>query len=141
MYEPDKFFMKQLKDLDKNLGCTFNHNAGKFVITYKRATGQPVPLMQVVSESGGFRQPDRREIEKLKESDTHRVSMKERLNIASRYMQEYRENKEREARENIRYMTLDDKLQLRSAIGRCEGPKCDSSIFPKITPKSKGKIF
>lgn len=141
MYLPNRYFMKQLKALDSKLGCEFNRDTQRFNITYKRATGLPVPIMQVNSESGGFRQPDQREINKLHESDTQRVPMKDQLQRASKYMQDYREKKKREARENIRLMTKDDKLQLRKAIGRAAEPKADHSIFNKPTYKPKGKVF
>jgi len=141
MYKPDRHFMKQLKDLDPKLGCEFNHNTQRFNITYKRATGLPVPIVQVKTEDEKFRRPDQREIKLLCESDTHRVSMNERLNKASKYMSDYREQKEREARENLRLMTIDDKRQLRRAFGRLHGPKYDGSIFNKATPKPKGKVF
>lgn len=141
MYVPDHVFMKRLKSLDPKLGCKYNRDTQRFNITYKRATGQPVPIMQVNSDTGGFRQPDQREINKLHESDTQRVPMNEQLQKASKYMQDYRAKKEKEARENIRLMTKDDKLQLRKAIGRAAEPKADHSIFNKPTYKPKGKVF
>ena len=141
MYKPDQFFMKKLKGLDPKLGCEYNKDFHRFNITYKRATGIPVPIMQVKTESGEFRHPDQREINVLHESDTQRVSMKDRLNKASKYMQDYRDKKKMEARENLRLITKDDKLQLRSGLGRAAGPKVDQSIFQKPVHKPKGKVF
>jgi len=141
MYKPSIFFMKQLKELDPKLGCEFNNNIGKFLITYKRVTGLPVPIIRVEREDGEFRYPDQREINALHESDTQRVSMKDRLDKASKYVIDYRINKQDEARENIRLMTRDDRLQLRRAIGRAAEPKADHSIFRRIIPKPKGMVF
>lgn len=141
MYHPDRYFMKKLKKLDPNLGCEYNRNAKRFNITYKRATGLPVPIIQVKREDGGFRHPDQREINKLHESDTQRISLDDQLKRSSKYMQEYREKKAAEARENLRLMTIDDRKQLRRAVGKLHGPKYDASIFNKVTPKPKGKVF
>ena len=141
MYHPDRYFMKKLKGLDPKLGCEYNQNTHRFNITYKRVTGLPVPILQVKTEDGSFRFPDQREINKLHESDTQRVSMDEQLKRASKYMSDYREKAERDARENIRLMTKDDKLQLRKAIGRAAEPKADHSIFNKPTYKPKGEVF
>jgi len=141
MYKPNVFFMKQLKDLDKNLGCIFNSTIERFIVTYKRSVGIPVPIMRIESDDGSFRQPDQRDINKLVESDTQRVSMDERLKISSKYMYDYREKKQMEAKENIRLMTIDDRKQLRRAVGRLYGPKVDASIFRKIIHKPRGKVF
>ena len=141
MHKPDRYFMKRLKQLDPKLGCEFNRNTERFNITYKRATGLPVPIIQVKTESGDFRQPDQRELDTLGESDLNRVSMKDRLNKASKYMFDYREKKQKEARENIKLMTQDDKRQLRRAFGRLHSPKYDSSVFKKPVYKPKGQVF
>lgn len=141
MYSPSRYFMKQLKDLDPKLGCFYNKNIHKFIITFQRVTGEPVPIMQVKTEDDGFRFPDNRDIIKLHESDTQRVPMHERLNIVSKYMYDYREKKRAESKENLRLMTIDDKKQLRKAVGRLHSPKFDSSIFRKIKNKPKGKVF
>lgn len=141
MYKPSRYFMKQLKQLDPKLDCYYNKNAERFIITYQRATGEPVPILQVKTEDYKFRFPDKRDIDKLCEGDCLRVSMKERLDRASRYMTEYREKKRAEAKENIRLMTVDDRKILRRAVGRLHNPKFDSSMFRKIIHKPKGKVF
>lgn len=141
MYKPDRYFMRRLQELDKNLGCEYNQNTERFNVTFKRATGQPVPIIQVNSEDGGFRQPDQRELSILGESDLARVDMKDRLNKASKYMFDYREKKEREARDNIRNLTKDGKHQLKRAVGRIVSGKCNTSTFRKIEDKPKGKVF
>lgn len=141
MYSPSRYFMKQLKDLDPKLGCFYNQNIEKFIITFQRATGEPVPIMQVKAEDEGFRFPDNRDILMLKEADCTRVSMHDRLNIASKYMEDYRNKKRAESKENLRLMTIDDRKQLRKAVGRLHSPKYDSSVFRKPKFKSKGKVF
>ena len=141
MYKPSVSFMKKLKVLDPKLDCYFNSNAERFVITYQRATGEPVPIIQVRTEDDNFRFPDQRDIDKLCEGDCLRVSMKDRLNRASKYMQEYREKARANAKENLRLMTIDDSKILRKGLGRLISPKSNSSIFRRILPKAKGKVF
>jgi hypothetical protein len=140
MYSPDRLFLQDLKQLDPKLGCYYETNHRHFVITYERAYGGKVPIMLVEDENQGFRQPDQRDIEKLKEFDTHRVSMKERLQHTALYMERVRENKRREARENIRDMTKDDKHQLASKFAKLTGGK-HNSVFRRINLKPRGEVF
>ena len=94
--------------------------------------------MVVEGENGGFRQPDRRDILKLQASDTHRVSVKERLKAAALHMERVREKQRKEARDNIRNMTRDDKLQLGSRFARLTGGK-HNATFRRINLKRRGK--
>ena len=138
MYIPDRVFLSDLKKLDSNLGCYFEKNHNHFVITYKRAVGGKVPVMLVEGEGGSFRHPDKRDITKLEKSDTHKQSMKSRLNATATYMERVREKKRKEARENIRDMTKDDKRQIGPRMARLTGGKFNST-FRRINLKSKGK--
>jgi len=141
MYKADRFFMKQLKDLDPRLGCHYNSDIHRFVIAYERlSTDEPVPII-VVSKDEGFRYPDRREINILHESDQQRVSMKEQLERSAKYMEDYRNRARIASRENLRLMTIDDRRQLRRAVGKLHGPKVDASMFRKIIHKPRGQVF
>jgi len=139
MYTPDRVFMQDLKRLDPKLGCYYEENHHHFVITYKRPIGEEVPLMMVKDENNGFRHPDRREIETLKASDTHRTPMKSRLKYAAKYMETEREKQRRKAKEAIRDHTKDDKLQLAPKFARLTGSGGKhNSIFRRINLKPKG---
>lgn len=142
MYQPDRVFMKDLKRLDKNLGCYFEVAHGHFVITYKRPFGDPIPLFMVEAEDGGFRQPDKRDMNRLHESDTHRPgqSVKEHLTKVTHYMEDYRKRVRKVGRENLRLMTIDDKRQLMSAFAKLWGGK-HNSTFRRVNPKQRGKVF
>lgn len=137
MYSPDRLFVTDLKTLDPRLGCYYETNHSHFVITYNRAHGGKVPIMVVESHGGGFRHPDNRDIEKLKEFDTHRVSMKQRLNHSADYMERVRDKKRKDAKDAIRDHTKDDKLQLAPKFARLAGGK-HNSIFRRINLKPKG---
>lgn len=140
MYEPDSHFMTKLKALDPKLGCEYNKNTERFNITYERVLG-PVPIMQVRSESGGYRQPDRRELIQLGEGDMCKTDRRTHLNKASKYCYDYREKAAKDSSDMIRDMTKDDKRQLGNAFGRIAGTGKCNSTFRRIKPKSKGKVF
>jgi len=140
MPKPDSFFMEKLKALDPKLSCEFNRNTQKFNVTFDRIGRDPVVLFPVESESGGYRQPDRRDLNVLGESDCERVGMRDRLNKTSKYMSDYREKKAADAKDNIRHLTLDGKNQLKKAYSNVGGGK-NNSTFRRIERKPKGEVF
>lgn len=140
MYKPSHTFMQRLRCMDSRLGCEFNTKTGRFNITYQRATGLPVPLIQVNSDSGGFKFPDERELKMLYDGDMNKMTLRERLNKTSKYVQDYRENAEKKARENIRDMTKDNKHQLKNVFDRVDG-QAQTTHFRKIEPKPKGEVI
>lgn len=127
----DRSFMKDLKALDKKLDCFFNPEDEVFVITYKRATGDPVPIAKCAGREpdGSFRQPDQRDIGFVHSGDRSRVSLDQHLNQVAEYMASFREKKRKDAKENIRNMTKDDKIQLKNAAARvADGGKHNSDF-------------
>ncbi len=139
MYNPDRVFVKDLKTLDPKLGCYYERNHHHFVITYDRAIGGKVPILLVEGKQGGFRFPDRRDITKLKESDTHRQSMKNRLNATATYMERTREKQRKDAREEVRNRTKDDRRQLAPRMARLTNEGKFNSTFRRIDLKPRGK--
>lgn len=138
MYSPDRTFVKDLKRLDPKLGCYYERNHGHFVVTYDRAVGGPVPVMMVKNDTGGFRQPDKRDIDRLKEGDNHRVDPATRVKIAAAYMERERDLQRKKRRDEIRNMTKDDKLQLAPRMAKLAGGK-QNSVFRRVEVKPKGK--
>jgi len=138
-YRPHESFTKRLHELDPKLGAMFNGQ--HVVLTYKRATGQPVPIWTVRGDDGEFRIPDQRDIEVLQEADMTKQSMTDRLDKTSKYMQDVRDAREKERRDAIYDMTLDSKKQLSRVYGKINNPggKGDNRRYP--LPKSKGKVF
>ena len=117
-YQPDRSFLNELKRTDPRLDCRFNGQT--FVITYERPCGGSVPIMSVRGEGGGFRQPDQRDIMKLKASDLAREDYREkfmRMGKMSEYLTD-QEQRRRRSKENLRDMTKDGKRQLRRAYER-----------------------
>ena len=144
MYDPDRGFIKKLKALDPNLGCKYEQGHEHFVITYRRAIGEPVPVWMVKSDDGGFRHPDDRDILKLREGDLHRVPLKDRLRGVSKYMEDDRANLARHRKQEIRDMTKDNKVQLANKFSKIDsamsGGKGDCQ-FRRINLRPKGKVF
>lgn len=140
-YKPDLAFTKELKRADKRLDCRFN---GQFyVITYERPCGGSVPIMSVRGADGGFRQPDQRDIMKLKESDLAREDYREkfmRMGKMSEYLTE-QEKSRRKRRELFRNIAKDSKHQLRNAFAKAANVGKSNAGFRQVQIKPKGKVF
>lgn len=136
---PDRVFVQRLKEIDPRLDCVFNTVSERFTITYRRAHGNPVAIIAICDKNGGFRHPDARDIKTLNDADLHRVSAKERFQRTAQYMERHREKKRREARENMRDMTKDGKIQLAQRYTRLAGWGKGNSAFRRIDPPRRGK--
>ncbi len=135
--QPDRFFMKQLKELDPRLGCKFREDLERFVITWERFWGQPDEIM-VVSKPH-FRQPDRRELLFLCGGDLHRKDMREQLEEGSAYFHAHRKAQDDFAADEHRNATKDDKIQLANAYREVYNTGGKPSAIRRITPPIKGK--
>lgn len=141
MYTPDRVFMKDLKALDKNLGCHYNQDLEKFVVTYKKPVGDAVPICLVKSEGGGFRQPDKRDIAYVSSGDLSKETMKQKLDKTSRYMEDSRALSRKKAKSDIRDMTKDNKIQLSQTLNKVYGSGKANSVFRRVKVKPKGDVF
>lgn len=135
--QPDRYFMKQLKELDNRLGCRFREDLERFVITWEKFWGPPDEIM-VVSKPH-FRQPDRRELLFLCEGDLNRTDMRERLEISAAYFEDYRKKEEAFQADEIRGMTKDDKIQLSNVYRKTFNTGGKPSAHRRIPPPIKGK--
>lgn len=135
MPTPDRSFMKDLKSIDRRLGVKFNGN--NFVVTFERAHGEPANIHLVRNSNGGFRQPDRRDLEFIKGGDLESDSMKNRLQKLAYTSEKIREEQRRKAKSEIRDMTKDGKLQLAKAITQRTNAGKGNSAFRRVIPKPK----
>lgn len=130
-------FLRDLKSKDRRLGVKFN--GSNFVITYERGYGEPVNIHRVTAEDGGFRQPDRRDLEIIAGGDlASGDSFKERMNKLSYASEKIRENLRKRAKDDIRHATLDNKNQLQKAFLQKTNQSKGNSTFRRIEPK-RGK--
>jgi len=141
MYNPDRTFMNSLGALDKRLGCKFERAHGHFVVNYQRSYGQPVPIFMVEGKRGEFRHPDKRDLDFLSSGDLARENMKTKLQRSALYMEKVREKKKKDAHDNIRNATKDDRIQLTNAFGKIAGGGKGNSAFRRVVNKPRGKIF
>lgn len=140
MYQPDRAFMDRLNNLDKRLGCKYDGTHEHFVVNYQRPFGQPIPIFAVMNDSGGFRQPDNRDLDYLSSGDLEREDMKTKFQKSAFYMERVREKAKKDAHDSFRDATKDDKIQLMNSFGKLVGGK-NNSPFRRIKTKSKGKVF
>lgn len=138
---PDPSFTRQLRMIDKRLGCKFNGD--HFVITFKTEKYGAVNIWKVASESGGFRQPDRRELEIIRESDLERLGPKERFNLVLAHMEGTKDRRDKSIREEMRNRTKDGKIQLMRAFANAVGAGKNNATFRRINvrPKPRGLII
>jgi hypothetical protein len=131
--------MKRLREISPDLGCKYEPGHEHFVITHRRAVGEPVPILLVEGPDGGFRHPDQREITKILEGDTHRVPVKDRMKALAKYLEEDRAKKRASVKDEIRNRTKDDKIQLTKAFARVANVSKANSQFRRVDPKPRGK--
>jgi len=141
MYAIPSGFLKDLKLLDKRLDCVFDDYAQKFLITYKRANGQPHNVLFIENEEGNFRYPDQRDIKILKDGMIFESgNARQWLDKVTREMEERQNNEELATKEYIRLATIDNKNQLMNAFLRAHNMG-EYAVYRKVAPKPKGKIF
>jgi hypothetical protein len=133
--------MKDLKLMDKRLNCHFDSDIERFVVTYQRPYGDPAIVHLIKTDDGGFRQPNRFDLEFIRGGDMENMTVRERMNHVSYYMEKVREKNRRDAKDNIRHMTLDGRRQLKAAFDQIHGAGKGNATFRRITPKPKGKVF
>jgi hypothetical protein len=146
LIDPDRAFLKKLHRVDKRLGCFFNERIEKFIITYQRATGEPVPIAKVAGrdeETGVFRQPNDVDLEFVRSGDMTNTRIKDRLMRVSDYMERERELDRKRSREYFRDQTKDDKIQLMQRFSKAAGVGKCNSAFRRIDakPKQRGEVI
>jgi hypothetical protein len=141
MIKPERGFLKNLKNLDRRLDCVFRKEHEHFVITYNRGYGEPVNLLLVKADDGGFRQPDNRDLKVIFDGDMNNKRLDVELAKKAHYLYEVRENDKRKASELIRDMTKDNKIQLRNVYDKAHGAGKKKAAFRQIAYKPKGQVF
>ena len=141
MYNCDWSVLKELKNIDRDLDCKYNQEIGRFVVTFKRATGgEPVPVLWIETENNEFRFPDYRDVQKIAEMDSNKDAVRDRLSKSSYAIDEFAKKQRARASEEILAMTREDRRILMKAFNKAFfGGKADP--FCKVTPKPKGKSF
>jgi hypothetical protein len=127
---PDRVFMRDLKNMDKRLGIKWNGQF--FIITYDRGHGEPVNIAAVKNEDGTFRQPDRRDLDFLLSGDLERIRPQDHLARVAQYMETVRDRDKAKAKDLIRNLTKDNKIQLMRAMVQLYNLGKGNSAFRRI---------
>jgi len=137
--------VRKLREFDPDLSVEFDRGVGKFVIYQQgRISGKTVAMV-IQGDGGhgcGFRQPDDRDLVRLRAVDMHNERARRQL-IEGRE-QELREQPLKEAREaqtEFREASLDDKYQIRSAWQKATGHGKTSRHVQQVLPKPRGKAY
>jgi len=134
----DRLFLKKLHEVDPKLGCFFNSKIEKFVVTYERTIGGPVPIATVAGmENCVFRQPNDVDLNFVRSGDMTNTRVQDRLTAVAKHMEQVREADKRRASEEFRDLTKDNKIQLMNAFSRRAGTGKGNSAFRRIEPKSR----
>ena len=145
MYSTPKSFLKDIKHIDRNLDCQYSPRCERFIVTYKRAYGDEVPVFIVgdpdPNNPDGFRFPDRRDIEKIHECDFHRETAEEKWQRLSKLVWDQQQKQLEKQQDMIRQRTLEDRVQLVHAFQRFLGAGKGNSAFRRIKIKQKGVKF
>lgn len=134
-----KSFMKDLRLMDKRLGITWNGR--NHIITYQRPQGDAVSVYRIKNEDGSYKPPDARDLIVLRGGDLCGEDMKTRLQHAAAYSESIREKANRDAHDNIRAMTLDNRRQLANTVARIGNYSKGNSTFRRIEPPKTGKTW
>jgi hypothetical protein len=141
MPEPSRSFMKDLKLMDKRLDCHFEPDHGHFVVTYERPYRGSVIVHLVKAEDGGFRQPNKLDLEFIKGGDMATMSIRERMNRVSHHMEQVQEKNRRNSADMFKHATQENRRQLAPAFDRLFGAGKGNATFRRITPKPKGIVY
>lgn len=133
-----KSFLKDLRLMDPKLGVFFNSE--HFVITYARPFGAPANIYRVKSETGGFRQPDTRDLIALRKGDLCGEDMKTRLRKLAAYSEDLRAKATAAAKDNIKAMTRENRIQLANAAVQLTNQGKSNSAFRRIDHKPSKNV-
>ncbi len=134
MPEVDRSFRRDLRNMDSRLGVKFNGE--HMIITYDRGFSEPVNILRVRAENGGFRQPDKRDLAIIKGGDlAEGPKMELRLREAAYKAEKIRQRDKQKAHDNIRDMTKDSKNQLTKAFIQATNLSKGNATFRRIDHK------
>ena len=141
MLSKPKPFMRDLKRIDDRLDLWWSKNIERWVIVYHIPYKTTVNILVVETKDNGFRQLCDIDLEILHDGDMSREKNKDHIKRVAEYMLDERLADRRRARESIRDMTKDNKIQLMQRFARINGGGKCNSAFRRINLASKGKQF
>ena len=137
----DDLFVSRLKRIDKRLDMQWSKKPERWLMVYDKGCGNFVSMFLIETEDYQYRHPDKRDLVRIRVADLATKSVKLRLQESAEYMADTRLKDRADARENIRHMTLDNKIQLMQAFSKAAGYSKGNSAFRRIEAKARGEIY
>lgn len=137
----DDLFLKRLKRIDKRLGMQWSREPERWLMVYDKGNGNFVNMFLIETEDGQYRHPDQRDLVTIRVADLAVKSIDQRLKESAEYMADVRLKDRKNAKDNIRYATLDNKIQLMQAFSKAAGYSKGNSAFRRIQAKARGEIY
>lgn len=137
----DDSFLSRLKRIDKRLDMQWVREPERWLMVYDKGNHNYVNMFLIETEDHQYRHPDRRDLVRIRIADLATKDIKYRLREAAEYMADERLKDRKRAKENIRHMTLDNKIQLMQAFSKAAGASKGNSAFRRIQAKARGEIY
>lgn len=137
----DDLFLKRLKSIDKRLGMKWSDGPERWLMVYDKGDYDYVNMFLIETEDHQYRHPDQRDLVRIHVADLAAKSAKKRLRESAEYMAGKRLKDHQTAKENIRLMTVDSKIQLMQKFAQTAGYSKGNSAFRRIKAKARGEIY
>ena len=137
----DDLFLKRLKRIDKRLDMVWQAGPERWVMVYDKGKQDFVNMFLIETEDHQYRHPDRRDLVRIRAADLVAKDAVVRYREAAEYMVKTRQKDRQDARDNIRNMTKDDRIQLMQAFAKLAGSGKGNSAFRRIQAKARGQIY
>lgn len=137
----DDIFLKRLKRIDKRLGMVWQEGPERWVMVYDKGDNDLVNMFLIDTEDHQYRHPDQRDLIRIRAADLVAKDAVARYREAAEYMVNTRKKDRETAKDNIRNMTKDDRIQLMQAFAKLAGSGKGNSAFRRIQAKARGQIY
>ena len=137
----DDLFVKRLKRIDERLDMQWSAEPERWLMVYDKGSKDFVNMFLIETEDHQYRHPDNRDLVRIRVADLATKSAEKRFKESAEYMAEARIKDREDAKENIRLMTLDGKIQLMQKFAQAAGYSKGNSAFRRIKAKARGEIY
>jgi len=137
----DDLFMSRLKRIDKRLDMHWSKIPERWLMVYDKGDHDYVNMFLIETDDHEYRHPDNRDLVTIRTADLATKSVEKRLKESAEYMADVRLRDRKNAKDNIRHATLDNKIQLMQAFSKAAGYSKGNSAFRRIAAKARGEIY
>ncbi|MFH1624470.1 MAG: hypothetical protein ABID54_04855 [Pseudomonadota bacterium] len=137
----DDLFLRRLKRIDNRLDMLWSKGPERWLMVYDKGNNNLVNMFLIETEDHQYRHPDHRDLVRIKAADLVAKDAVARYREAAQYMVDVRQADRKRAKDNIRNMTVDDRIQLMQAFSKLAGSGKGNSAFRRIQAKARGQIY